>query len=261
MARTYLYRARAPWVIAVVLLGAPLAEHAGATESSGDKPEITWVSDRGRTLLRVPRSLVHAEMEKAATLWVPDDKRFAFRRSTVEFRPRAERITIRSAASAAAPFVHEKDVTVTVTLKPRISGRFVRLTYESSERSLSGCGLEGPVCFLLRRALDTHLGDGDRIQAFLDQGLNAQLRASLDAPWSVACPSSPARPRRVIVGPDRLDVEVVSPRAEAVCLKPRDDFLPTGLHGAQRAHSVRAPSLSSVRERSACDHLHGSCAR
>jgi hypothetical protein len=101
-------------------------------------------------------------------------------------------------------------------IKPEISGESLRLTYAGMRRNVSHCEVEGPICFMIKRALDRHVGNGERIQTFLDEGLNAALRPIFRAAAQSYCAEGRGSPREVRTAPEFLEV-LIRDSGEAPC--------------------------------------------
>jgi hypothetical protein len=186
------------------------------------------VTRQGQAALRLPRELMDAEAQKVARLLVPRDYRFALLRSSLVFLPNKNVIEFRSEGVATVPFVSDKSVVISVQVKPRIDGKQVRFTYAGMRRTVSSCELTGPLCFMLKRMIDRHVGDGHAIQQFLDDGLNATLRPLFRAAADIPCEHGSVAPRRVETATDAVDVVLTAKRADLSCLL-RVDFFPSSL--------------------------------
>jgi hypothetical protein len=166
-----------------------------------------WVASQGTSALRVGRGVVASQVEHASTLLLPfeRDHRFSAKGSSIRHLPHKNLIEITSEGLVDVAFVSDKQVSVTISIKPQIEGESLRLIYAGMKRSVSGCELDGPICFMVKRAIDRHVGDGAQIQAFLDSGLNAALRPVFRAAADVACEGN-ARPERVRMSSEFLEV-------------------------------------------------------
>jgi hypothetical protein len=227
---------RCAWASAALacLLSTQGLERATASSSAPDEGAgLTWVRAGNRLSLRLTRGFLRDSVQATPTLFFPDDDRFAFRRASIALRPKQNVIAIRGEGVARSPFVEAKAVTVVVRVRPEIEGRFVRLRFAGLSREISRCHVQGPVCYLLRRAIDNHLSRGRHVQAFLDAGMNALLRTRLQALGGLACARAPVVPRRIDTRSEFLDIVVAQGVRETACVQTAEDFLPTGLRNGR----------------------------
>jgi hypothetical protein len=198
--------------------------------------QMVWVTKRGQAALRLPRELMDAEVRKAAALLVPDDHRFTLQRAVTRLLPHRNVIEFESVGLVSVPFVAPKTVTITVSIKPRIDGKSVRLTYAGMRRDVSRCEPTGPLCFMIKRAIDRHVGDGSDIQQFLDEGVNATLRPLFRAASEIPCERGSVQPRRIATGDDFIEIVLTKKRADVSCLR-NADFFPSGFRADTESDS------------------------
>lgn len=205
-----------------------------------------WVASQGAASLRVGKALVQEQVQRASAWLVPyeKDSRFTHRGTSIRHLPHKNLIEIHSEASVNVAFVSDKTVSVTVLLRPEIHEESLRLVLVSKRRAISGCVLEGPVCFMVKRAIDRHLGDGSRLQAFLDTGLNNALKPVFRSAAEVACGERQVVPKRVTTAPEFLEVLMQASAADLSCLRSSQTFSPDDLSAAfkreEKAHKGRA---------------------
>lgn len=180
-----------------------------------------WVAHQGVASLRVGRGVVQSQVEQAAALLLPfeRDPRFTLKGTSIRHLPHKNLIEIKSEAEVSVAFVSDKTVSVTIQLRPEIYEESLRLVMVRKRLKISGCVMEGPICFMVKRAVDRHLGDGQKLQAFLDDGLNTALRPVFRSAADAACGDRHAIPRRVTTAPEFLDVLMAASASELSCLR------------------------------------------
>jgi hypothetical protein len=208
-------------------VGAARAQSLGTQSAAA-----IWVASQGTASLRLGRGAVEAQVEHAASLLLPyqRDRRFTLTGSSIRHLPHKNLIEIKSEGMVSVPFVEDKRVSVTVRIKPQISGESLRLTFVGVKRSVSHCDMDGPICFMVKRAIDSHVGDGSKIQAFLDDGLNAALRPVFRAATQLPCRGGSVKPTRVTTAPEFLEVLMATRKEDLACLRSAQVSLPNELH-------------------------------
>ena len=115
-----------------------------------------WVASQGTASLRLGRGAVEAQVEHASSLLLPyqRDPRFTITGSSIRHLPHKNLIEIKSEGVVVVPFIEDKRVTVTIQIKPEILAQSLRLTYAGMRRTVSRCEVDGPICFMVKRAID-----------------------------------------------------------------------------------------------------------
>jgi hypothetical protein len=223
----------------------PLVSSAHAQSLGTQSAAAVWVASQGTASLRLGRGAVEAQVEHAASLLLPyqRDRRFTLTGSSIRHLPHKNLIEIKSEGVVTVPFVEDKRVSVTVQIKPEITGKSLRLTFVGVRRNVSQCDVDGPICFMVKRAIDTHVGDGSKIQAFLDDGLNAALRPVFRAATQLPCREGSVKPTRVTTAPEFLEILMATRKEDLACLRSAQVSLPDELHSeikrASKAHGSR----------------------
>lgn len=204
---------------------------ANAQSVGTQSAAAVWVASQGTASLRLGRGAVEAQVEHASSLLLPHerDPRFTVTGSSIRHLPHKNLIEIKSEGIVAVPFVEDKRVTVTIRIKPEIRAQSLRLTYAGMRRTVSSCGMDGPICFMVKRAIDQHIGDGSKIQRFLDEGLNAALRPVFRAAADVSCAKGHVVPSRVTTAPEFLEVLMAERAEDLACLRAASVALPNEL--------------------------------
>ena len=218
------------WLCALSLVS--LADEARAQSVGTQSAAAVWVASHGTASLRLERGVVETQVERASALLLPyeRDPRFTVTGSSIRHLPHKNLIEIKSEGVVEVPFVEDKVVSVTVRIKPEISAQSLRLIYAGMRRSVSHCEVDGPICFMVKRAIDQHVGDGSQIQAFLDDGLNAALRPVFRAAADLACEKGQVVPARVTTAPEFLEVLMAQRAEDLACLREAHVALPNELN-------------------------------
>ncbi len=204
-----------------------------------------WVAHQGVASVRVGRGVVEAQVERAGPVLLPveRDRRFTLKGTSIRHLPHKNLIELTSEAEASVAFVSDKTVTVTVQLRPEIHEDSLRLVVANRSSHISGCAMEGPICYMLKRAVDRHLGDGKQLQAFLDDGLNAALRPVFRSVAAAGCAERQVAPRRVSTAPEFLDVLMAKSGSDLNCQREPEayaaDTRSTAFKRADKAHKAR----------------------
>jgi hypothetical protein len=185
---------------------------------------------------------VEAQVEHASSLLLPyqRDPRFTVTGSSIRHLPHKNLIEIKSEGVVVVPFIEDKRVTVTIRIKPEIRAQSVRLTYAGMRRTVSRCEVDGPICFMVKRAIDQHIGDGSKIQAFLDDGLNAALRPVFRSVADVSCAKGQVQPSRVTTAPEFLEVLMAEQEEDLACLRSASVALPNELQSELQSELKKA---------------------
>jgi hypothetical protein len=203
------------------LLGLFGPSRARAQSPGTQSAAAIWVASQAGASLRVGRGVVQAQVERAAALLLPyeHDPRFKLLGSSIRHLPHKNLIEIRSDGVVVVPFVQDKRVSVVARIRPVIRAGSLELSLVGTRRSVSSCELDGPICFMVKRAIDRHLGDGAKLQAFLDTGLNTALRSVFRAAAEVPCGEGRVSPTRVKTAPEFLEVLMAASAADLACLR------------------------------------------
>ncbi len=230
------------WLCALCLVSSSAAAHA---QSIGTQSAAAiWVASQGTASLRLGRGAVESQVERAAALLLPyqRDPRFTVTGSSIRHLPHKNMIEIKSEGMVAVPFVEDKQVSVTVQIRPQIMAKSLRLTYVGMRRTVSHCEVDGPICFMVKRAIDRHVGDGGKIQDFLDEGLNAALRPVFRAATELACREGSVKPTRVTTAPEFLEVLMAAGKEDLACLRSAQVSMPEELEfELKRASKTHGP--------------------
>jgi hypothetical protein len=227
------------------LSGLPLVPSAVRAE---DDQALRWVAEAKKPALRVSRDLILRELQKAAALLFPSDHRFTLKRLAITMLPIENLIQLKAEGKASVAFVRDKRVSVSARVRAHVDGETVRLVYEGMKHNLSHCEAEGPVCFMLKRAIETHVADGKRIQEALDDGVNAALRPVFRELAQISCAPDPIVPKRVHTAPEFLEIIMTGNELDLDC-KPKLDFLPSSVRS--RAPARALPARARTRRRRA----------
>ena len=216
---------------ALSLVPIPLGQRTNAQSVGTQSAAAVWVASQGTASLRLGRGAVESQVERASSLLLPyeRDARFTVTGSSIRHLPHKNLIEIKSEGLVSVPFIEDKRVTVTIRIKPEIRAQSLRLTYAGMRRTVSRCEVDGPICFMVKRAIDRHVGDGSKIQEFLDDGLNAALRPVFRAAADVSCAKGHVVPSRVITAPEFLEVLMAERAEDLACLRSANVTMPNEL--------------------------------
>ncbi len=233
---------------ALSLTALSASERANAQSVGTQSAAAVWVASQGTASLRLGRGVVQSQVEHASSLLLPHehDSRFTVTGSSIRHLPHKNLIEIKSEGVVAVPFVEDKRVTVTIRIKPEIRAQSLRLTYAGMRRTVSGCGMNGPICFMVKRAIDQHIGDGSKIQTFLDEGLNAALRPVFRAAADVSCTKGHVLPSRVTTAPEFLEVLMAERAEDLACLRTGSMALPNDLRSELKKASKSRSHRSAL---------------
>jgi hypothetical protein len=232
-----MHRAVRVGLCALGLLWLAPASLSSAQSPGAQSAAAIWVASQGAASLRIGGGMVAREVERAASLLLPyeRDPRFTLKGSTIRHLPHKNLIEIRTEAVVDVPFVEDKTVVVTVRIRPEIYAQGLRLKFASMRRSVSRCEVDGPICFMIKRAIDRHVGDGTELQAFLDDGLNAALRPVFRAAADVVCKEGRVLPKRVTTAPEFLEVLMADRAEDLACLRKVGATLPLEVRSELKA--------------------------
>jgi hypothetical protein len=226
-----------------------LARQPASAQSVGTQSAAAvWVASHGTASLRLGRGAVETQVAQATSLLLPfeRDPRFTATRSSIRHLPNKNLIEIKSEGLVDVPWVQDKEVTVTVLIKPEIVAQSLKLTFAGVRRTVSRCEVDGPVCFMVKRAIDQHVGDGSKIQAFLDDGLNAALRPVFRAAADTACRKGRVLPTRVVTAPEFLEVLMAARSEDLACLRSAQGTLPKELRSELKKASKTPAHRSAL---------------
>ncbi|MFT3925078.1 MAG: hypothetical protein QM778_21260 [Myxococcales bacterium] len=234
------------WLCALSLVSLSDAAHAQSvgTQSAA----AVWVASRGTASLRLGRGVVEDQVDRASALLLPyeQDPRFTVKKSSIRHLPHKNLIEIKSEGVVEVPWVEDKIVSVTVRIKPEIVAQSLRLTYAGMRRSVSRCEVDGPICFMVKRAIDQHVGNGAKIQEFLDSGLNAALKPVFRAAADLSCGEGHVVPSRVTTAPEFLEVLMAERSQDLACLRQAHVALPNDLRSELKRASKTPGHRSSL---------------